>query len=48
MCALAAPTNGFTYLLTYVDCFTRWMEAILIADITAETIASAFVAGWVA
>ena len=41
-------SNGFTYLLTCVDRFTRWPEAIPIADIMAETVANAFVASWVA
>ena len=40
-------SNGFTYLLTCVDRFTCWPEAISIADITAETVANAFVADWV-
>ena len=30
-----------------MDHYTRWPEAIPIADIMAETVANAFVAGWV-
>ena len=42
------PSNGFIYLLTCVDLFTRWPEAIVIADITAETVENTFVTKWVA
>ena len=35
-------SDGFKYLLTCVDRFTRWPEAI------AETVADAFFSGWVA
>ena len=41
------PSNGFTYLLTVIDRFTRWPEAICISDISAETVAKAFVCRWV-
>ena len=41
-------SNGFTYLLTCVDHFTRWTEAIPKADFMAETVVNVFVAGWVA
>ena len=42
------PTSqGCTYLLTCVDRFTRWPEAIPIPDSTADTAAQAFVNGWV-
>lgn len=34
--------------MTCVDRYTRWMEAIPIIDITAETVAIAFYANWIA
>ena len=40
--------NGFRYLLTSVDRFTRWPEAIPIVDSRAKTIADAFFSGWIA
>nr|VZH92197.1 unnamed protein product [Spirometra erinaceieuropaei] len=42
------PSNGFTYLLTCVDRYTRWAEAIPLPNVQAETIVKAFVSRWVA
>ena len=42
------PTSqDCTYLLTCIDRFTRWPEAILIPNITADIVAQAFVSGWI-
>ena len=40
------PSERMTYLLTCVDRFTHWSEAIPISGITAETVARAFIAHW--
>nr|VZI31062.1 unnamed protein product [Spirometra erinaceieuropaei] len=42
------PSNGFTHLLTCVDRYTRWAEAIPLPNIQAETIVKAFVSRWIA
>ena len=41
-------SHGFSYILTCVDQFTRWPEAIPIVNITADTVARAFISSWVA
>ena len=41
-------SDGFRYLLTCVDRFTRWLEAIPLVDIRAKTVADAFFSGWIA
>ena len=41
------PSHGYTYLLTCVDRYTRWPEAIPITSITAESVAQAFTTGWI-
>lgn len=40
-------SHGFLYLLTCIDRFTRWTEAIPMADSTALTCARALWAGWI-
>nr|VZI17555.1 unnamed protein product [Spirometra erinaceieuropaei] len=41
-------SNGCSYLLTCVDRFTRWPEAIPLPDIAATTVVKAFLSRWVA
>ena len=38
--------DGFRYLLTCVDRFTRWPEAIPLVDVRVEMVADAFFSGW--
>lgn len=42
------PSNGFTHLLTIVDRFTRWPEAIPLSNTSTQTCAQALVANWIA
>ena len=42
------PTsNGFSYLLTVADRFTRWATAIPLRDITTESVVDALSHGWI-
>lgn len=40
-------SNGYRYCFTAVDRFTRWPEAVPLQDITAESVAKAFISSWV-
>lgn len=40
-------SSGYNYCLTMVDRYSRWLEAIPIEDMTAETVARAFFNNWV-
>ena len=42
-----SPSQGYNHLLTVVDRFTRWPEAIPITDTTTQGVAKALIASWV-
>ena len=42
------PSAGYNHLLTIIDRFTRWPEAIPLSDTSAASVASAFLHHWVA
>ena len=41
------PSEGHTYLLTMIDRFSRWVEAIPISNMSASTCAEAFIRHWI-
>ncbi|KFD64656.1 hypothetical protein M514_23114, partial [Trichuris suis] len=40
-------SNGCKYILTCIDRYTRWPEALPLPDVTAATVAKAFVKDWI-
>ena len=40
-------SKGFNYLFTCIDCFTCSTETVTTANITAKTVAQAFINGWI-
>ncbi|GFX21415.1 uncharacterized protein K02A2.6 [Trichonephila clavipes] len=41
------PSDGFTFLLTCIDRYTRWPEVFPVSDISAEAVAKSFIANWI-
>lgn len=41
------PSQGHTHILTCIDRYTRWVEAIPLQDTSSETIAKAFLFHWI-
>lgn len=39
--------EGYTYLLTMIDRFSRWPEAVPLKDLTAQSVAQAFFDNWI-
>ena len=46
--AMVPTSNGYSYLLTIIDHFSRWPTAIPLRNITTESVIDAFAHGWFA
>ncbi|GFX88095.1 hypothetical protein TNCV_159111 [Trichonephila clavipes] len=38
------PSDGFTFLLTCIDRYTRWLQVIPLSDTSAEAVPKSFIA----
>ena len=47
ICGPLLSSQGYRYLMTAMDRFTRWPEAVSFVDIVAVSTACAFVLGWI-
>ena len=45
---LPVSDRGHKYILVAIDCFSIWAQAFPLTNMTAESVAEAFVLGWVA
>ncbi|GFY54049.1 transposon Ty3-I Gag-Pol polyprotein [Trichonephila inaurata madagascariensis] len=41
------PSDSFTFLLAYIDRYTRWLEVIPLSGISVEAVAKSFIANWI-
>ena len=41
------PSNGYNYLLTVIDRYTKFMNAVPLKDITTESLIDALLQGWI-
>ncbi|XP_023239035.1 uncharacterized protein LOC111637698, partial [Centruroides sculpturatus] len=41
------PLQGFRYIVTCIDRYSRWLECIPVTDISAESMAKVFYANWI-